>query len=56
MAIVTIERTGSPVAIFSPLRLGDGEGKAFSTEADALMTGYSAGRRIVDDLLGAEIH
>lgn len=56
VAVVTIERTGNPVAIVSPLRLGDAGGKAFSTEGDALMTGYSAARRIVDDLLAVEIH
>jgi hypothetical protein len=56
VVVVTIERTGTPVAIFSPLRLGDSGGRSFSSEGDALMTGYSAARRIVDDLLGADIH
>jgi hypothetical protein len=56
LAEVTIERTGTPVAMFSPVRLGDSGARAFSTEGDALMTGYSAARRIVDDLLAAEIH
>jgi hypothetical protein len=53
---VTIERTGTPVAIFSPLRLGDSGGRAFSTQGEALMTGYSAARRLVDDLFAVEIH
>ncbi|MBN3802524.1 hypothetical protein GXB81_05570 [Paraburkholderia sp. Ac-20336] len=56
VAVVTIARAAPPVAIFSPLRLGDADGKAFSTEGDALMTGYSAARRIVDDLLAVETY
>jgi hypothetical protein len=51
VVIVTVARMGTTVAIFSPLRLGDTDGRAFATKADALMTGYSAARRIVDDLL-----
>jgi len=39
----------------SPLRLGDSNGKSFSSDTDALMVGYNAGRRIVDDLLGTDI-
>ncbi|SOE74585.1 hypothetical protein SAMN05446635_5359 [Burkholderia sp. OK233] len=54
VVVVTIARTGAQVAIFSPLRLGDSSGRSFSTEGEALMTGYSAAGRIVDDLLGAE--
>ena len=56
VVVVTIERTGTPVAMFSPVRLGDSGARAFSTEGDALMTGYSAARRVVDDLFAAEIH
>ena len=51
VAIVTISRTGAAVAIFSPLRFGESQGKPFISEIDALMSGYSAGRRVVDDLL-----
>ena len=51
VAIVTISRTGAAVAVFSPLRLGESQGKPFISEIDALMSGYSAGRRVVDDLL-----
>jgi hypothetical protein len=50
---VTVVRTykaGAPVAVISPLRFGEPLGKPFLSEADALMGGYSAGRRIVDDL------
>jgi hypothetical protein len=52
--VVTISRTGAAVSTFSPLRLGDSNGKSFSSDTDALMVGYSAARRIVDDLLGAD--
>jgi hypothetical protein len=51
VAIVTISRTGAAVAVFSPLRLGESQGKPFISEIDALMSGYSAGRRVIDDLL-----
>jgi hypothetical protein len=51
VAIVTISRTGAAVAIFSPLRFGESQGKPFISEIDALMSGYSAGRCVVDDLL-----
>lgn len=50
VAVVRICKAGAAVAVFSPLRFGESEGKPFLTEADALMGGYSAGRRIVDDL------
>ncbi|SOE69025.1 hypothetical protein SAMN05414139_03449 [Burkholderia sp. D7] len=51
VAIVTISRIGATVAIFSPLRFGESHGEPFISEIDALMGGYSAGRRVVDDLL-----
>ena len=54
VVVVTISRMGAAVSTFSPLRLGDSNGKSFSSDTDALMVGYSAGRRIVDDLLGAD--
>lgn len=54
VAIVSVERTGGTK--LSPLRLGDADGKAYSTEGDALMTGYSTARRIVDSLMAAETH
>jgi hypothetical protein len=52
--VVRISRAGSAVAIFSPLRFGDSPGKPFFSEVDALMGGYSAGRRIVEDLFTAK--
>ncbi|MGF6995370.1 hypothetical protein P3T25_003738 [Paraburkholderia sp. GAS32] len=48
VAAVRIERTGTSLAILSPPRLGDSSGESFSTEGEALLTGYSAARRIVD--------
>jgi len=51
VAIVRISRIGAAVAVFSPLRFGESIGKPFTTENDALVSGYSAGRRVVDDLL-----
>lgn len=53
VVVATIARTGTTVAIFSPLRLGDSGGRSFSNESEALMTGYSAARRLVEDLLEA---
>ena len=55
VVVVTISRMGAAVFTFSPLRLGDSNGKSFSSDTDALMVGYNAGRRIVDDLLGTDI-
>lgn len=50
VAVVRICKDGAAVAVFSPLRFGESQGKPFLSEADALMGGYSTGRRIVDDL------
>lgn len=50
VAVVRICKAGDAVAVFSPLRFGESQGKPFLSEEDALMGGYSAGRRIVDDL------
>lgn len=50
LAIVTISKAGEPVSCFTPLRLGEADGRPFRNEADALMAGFSAGRRLIDDL------
>jgi len=50
VALVKIVRGDAPLAAFSPLRLGDNAGQAFGSEGEALMGGYSAARKIVDDL------
>ncbi|MEM5328821.1 hypothetical protein VSR34_19810 [Paraburkholderia sp. JHI2823] len=49
VAVVRISRDGHAMAIFSPLSFGVPRGSPFSSEIDALMGGYSAGRKIVDD-------
>jgi hypothetical protein len=54
VVVVTLSRIGAAGSTFSPLRLGDSDGRSFSSDTDALMVGYSAARRIVDDLLGAD--
>ncbi|MFK4442067.1 hypothetical protein ABH944_002512 [Caballeronia udeis] len=54
VAIVRIFQAGNAIAVFSPLRFGEAGGRPFATEADALMGGYSAARRIVDDLFSQE--
>ena len=50
-AIVKIRQVGAAAARFSPVRFGEAGGKPFASEADALMGGFGAGRRMVDDLL-----
>ena len=53
VAVVRICKAGAALAVFSPLRFGESPGKPFLSEADALMGGYSAGRRIVDDFFSS---
>jgi hypothetical protein len=53
-AVVSVIRAGASVAVFSPLRFGDSGGRPFATEADALIGGYSAACKIVDDLFSDE--
>ena len=50
VAIVRIFQAANAVAVFSPVRFGEAYGRPFETEADALMGGYSAARKLVDDL------
>ncbi len=54
VAIVRIFKEGTAIAIFSPLRFGEAGGRPFATEADALMGGYSAACKIVDDLFSRD--
>ncbi|WP_322015786.1 hypothetical protein [Paraburkholderia sp. J12] len=54
VAIVRIFKEGNAIAIFSPLRFGEAGGRPFATEADALMGGHSAARKIVDDLFSRD--
>jgi hypothetical protein len=52
VAGVRICKADVAVAVFSPHppRFGESQDKPFLSKADALMDGYSVGRRIVDDL------
>jgi hypothetical protein len=54
VAIVRIFQADTTIAVFSPLRFGEAGGRPFVTEADAVMGGYSAARRIVDDLFSQQ--
>ncbi|WP_321916574.1 MULTISPECIES: hypothetical protein [unclassified Paraburkholderia] len=56
VAVVRIFQAASTVAVFSPLRFGEAGGRPFATEADALMGGYSAARKIIDDLFCQDRH
>ena len=56
VAVVRILPATSTVAVFSSLRFGEAGGRPFATEADALMGGYSAARKIVDDLFCHDWH
>ncbi|MGF6969829.1 hypothetical protein OKW43_006924 [Paraburkholderia sp. WC7.3g] len=49
-AVVHVYQAGNAIATFCPLRFDAAGGRPFDSEADALMGGYSAARRVVDDL------
>ncbi|MDR5799212.1 hypothetical protein P9292_03850 [Caballeronia sp. LZ001] len=51
VAIVSIGVKGLPAALLSPIRLMNDNQKPFGTEAAALMAGFSAGQRVIDDTL-----
>ncbi|TCG08401.1 hypothetical protein BZM27_12745 [Paraburkholderia steynii] len=50
-SVVEVFRADATVPGFSPVRLTDADGRWFGAEADALMGGFSAGQRMVEDLL-----
>lgn len=56
IAVVRIFPAGYAVAVFSPLRFGEAGGRPFATEDAALMGGYSAAYKMVDDLLCHDGH
>ena len=56
VAVVKIYQGVNSVAVFSSLRFGEAKGRPFATEADAVMGGLTAARKIVDDLFGGEQH
>ncbi len=51
IAIVHIGLVGANRPMVAPIRLMADSQRPFATEAEALMAGYSAGQRIVDDTL-----
>ena len=53
VAVERITRAGLPASPFAPLRLGAADRRPFLNEVDALLGGYSAGRRMIDDLEGS---
>lgn len=56
VSTVRVLRSGTAIALFSPLRFGDAGGRPFATEADALAGGCNAARKIIDDLFGQQSH
>ncbi|MFL9905303.1 hypothetical protein [Paraburkholderia sp. RL17-337-BIB-A] len=51
IAVVHIRRLGATRPTVAPIRLTADNQRPFATEPDAVMTGYSAGQRVVDDTL-----
>jgi hypothetical protein len=51
VAIVRIYEPGTTLSRFSPIRLGESGGRAFTSKCEALDGGISAAQRMVDDLL-----
>lgn len=51
VAVVQIRRVGSIRLTVAPIRLSGDNQRPFATQGDALMAGYSAGQRIIDDTL-----
>ncbi|KAA0997953.1 hypothetical protein FVF58_46745 [Paraburkholderia panacisoli] len=51
IAVVHIRTLGVTRPTVAPIRLTADNQRPFSTEAAALMAGYSAGQRVVDDTL-----
>ena len=52
VAVVHILGGASPATI-QPLLFGRGDGRPFSTEAEALMRGYGTAQRIIDEMITA---
>ncbi|MGH8780830.1 hypothetical protein [Paraburkholderia sp.] len=51
LAVVSVCISGATRPMVAPIRLAADGQQLFATEGDALMAGYSAGQRIVDDTL-----
>ena len=50
-AVVSIASSDNPAAPSSALKIDDAAGLPFSSDIDALMGGYSAARRLIDEQL-----
>lgn len=55
VAMVSIFKSDGAVPCFPDMRLTDLGDRWFITEVDALMRGYSVGRRIVEEALGGRV-
>lgn len=55
VAMVSIFKSDSVTPCFPDMRLTDLGDRWFTTEVDALMRGYSVGRRIVEEALGGRV-
>jgi hypothetical protein len=51
IAVVHIRTVGGTRPMVAPIRLTADDMRPFPTEAEALMAGFSAGQRVVDDTL-----
>ena len=51
IAVVNIKMAGMARPMVAPVRLTADNQQPFAKEADALMAGFSAGQRVVDDTL-----
>ncbi|WP_396328675.1 hypothetical protein [Burkholderia anthina] len=51
IAVVNIKMAGMVRPMVAPIRLTADNQQPFAKEADALMAGFSAGQRVVDDTL-----
>lgn len=55
VALVKILQGDDAIAAVAPLRLGDIAGRPFASDVEALMGGYSAARKLVDDLFPHDV-
>ena len=51
VSVVKILRIGESIPVLPPLRLGETGNQRLETLADAILGGFAAGRRLVDELL-----
>jgi hypothetical protein len=51
VSVVKIFNMGASLPLFPPLRLTHTDGHRLATLSDAILSGFAAGRRLVDDLL-----